>query len=336
MSWVGGPYFQGVFKKLWVVFEGSGERLEIPFVMTQHCREICALLPPSLQGKRDEKLSSALSITWLLSVIFTRLMHCARSLHCCANKTLITMIRLTCTRTEDESLGFSWERKVRVCQLPARSKDCWGSFQRLQGRECSSGLMAIKAEDGCACPLICWTHCSPYPRFMLLLCCILCKRNWKKSSVTKGFVRQQALEEKGEKKRVRLFFLLLCRQGQQWLRPPPSTPDVRVPLGLDLGEPGGGRLPKQLGLALSWPPCRLGWSCCVRPPVSPPAPVPGSAGSWLWGLLLSQKPTAVKPQLLAFCWGFPLEVWNNLLPTPSTFSSTFQQRICFSFKVYFS
>lgn len=107
--------------------------------------------------------------------------------------------------------------------------------------------------------------------------------------MTKGFVRQQALKEKGEKRRVRLFFLLLCRQGQQWLWPPPSTPDVRVPLGLDLGDLGGGWLPKQLGLALSWPLCRLGWSFCVRPPRVPPSPCP-----WLcWELALG---TAAQPE----------------------------------------
>ena len=61
-----------------------------------------------------KKLSPALSITWLPSVIFTRLMHCAQSLHCCANKTLIMMRRLTCARPEDESSGFS-VRKEGAC-----------------------------------------------------------------------------------------------------------------------------------------------------------------------------------------------------------------------------
>lgn len=117
------------------------------------------------------------------------------------------------------------------------------------------------------------------------------QKELEKSSVTKGFVRQQALKEKGGKKRVRLFFLLLCRQGQQWLQPPPSTPYVHVPLGQDLGGDG----------------CRNPWgSLCLGPDVGcggrtvPPSPCP-LHGSWLWGPQLSQKPTAAKPQLLAFC-----------------------------------
>jgi len=59
----------------------------------------------------------------------------------------------------------------------------------------------------------------------------LCKKELEKSSATKGFVRQQALKEKGEKKRVRLFFLLLCCRGQQWLPPSPSTPYVSPGIG---------------------------------------------------------------------------------------------------------
>lgn len=63
------------------------------------------------------------------------------------------------------------------------------------------------------------------------------QKELKKSSVTKGFVRQQALKEKGEKK-VRLFFLLLCCQGQQWLPQCPSLPDVCVLLKQELGSVG--------------------------------------------------------------------------------------------------
>lgn len=163
--------------------------------------------------------------------------------------------------------------------------------------------MAIKAEDGCACPLICWTHCSLGPRFILLLCCILCKRNWKNQVWLRALWGSKLLRRR-EKKRVRLFFLLLCCQGRQWLPPSPGLPDVCVSRSLEVGE----RLPKYLGLALSWPSCRLLWSHC---PCT--APVPGSAGSWLWGPQLSQKSTARKPQLLApgfllriFPWRFEI------------------------------
>lgn len=162
-------------------------------------------------------------------------MHCTRSLHCCANKTLIMMIRLTCTWPEDESLGFSWERKVCVCQLPARSKDCWGSFQRLQGRECSSGLMAIKAEDGCACPLICWTHCSLYPHFILLLCCVLCKRNWKNQVWLRALWGSKPLRRREIKKGWDSSFCCSAVKDSTDCSWPPSTPYVT---GQDLEEDG--------------------------------------------------------------------------------------------------
>lgn len=116
------------------------------------------------------------------------------------------------------------------------------------------------------------------------------QKELEKSSVTKGFVRQQALKEKGERK-VRLSSLLLCCQGQQWLLLCPSLPGECVLLKQELG--GGGTAAKIPGacplLALMW--C---WSHCP-----PTAPVPGSAGSWLWGPQCSQKSTARKPRLLA-------------------------------------
>lgn len=106
--------------------------------------------------------------------------------------------------------------------------------------------------------------------------------------MTKGFVRQQALKEKGEK-RVRLFFLLLCCQGQQCLPPSPSLPDVCVLLKQEL-EGGGNSCQNIWGLPFPGP--HVGWVGHFVPPW------PLSL-ALLWGPQHSQKFTARKPQLLA-------------------------------------
>lgn len=116
------------------------------------------------------------------------------------------------------------------------------------------------------------------------------KKELEKSSVTKGFVRQQALKEKREKKdETLLSAALLSRTAVAaavlqlaWCVCTPET-----------GVWRWGTAAKIPGLAFSWPSCRLLWSLCP-----PTAPVPGSAGSWLWGPQHSQKSTARKPQLL--------------------------------------
>lgn len=58
--------------------------------------------------------------------------------------------------------------------------------------------------------------------------------------MTKGFVKQQALKEKGgEKKRMELLFLLLCRQGQQWLQPYEHvSPGIGSLRGMSAETPG--------------------------------------------------------------------------------------------------
>lgn len=150
------------------------------------------------------------------------------------------------------------------------------------------------------------------------------QKELEKSSVTKGFVRQQALKERGEK-RARLFFLLLCCQGQQWLPLSPSLPDVCVLLSLEVGE----QLPKYLGL----PSCRLGWSHCP-PPTEPLSLALLGAGSGDHSAARNPLLGSHSSCLLAFCWGFPLEVWNNCSPCYPP-SLTSEQWVCFLFKVYF-
>lgn len=141
--------------------------------------------------------------------------------------------------------------------------------------------MAIKAEDGCACPLICWTHCSPGPRFILLLCRILCKRNWKNQVWLRALWGSKLLRRR-EKKRWDSSFC--CSAVKDSSGAPACLMCVYSwNRSLEVGE----QLPKYLGLALSWPSCRLGWSHC------PHSPCP-----WLcWELPLG---TTAQPEI--HCW----------------------------------
>lgn len=140
--------------------------------------------------------------------------------------------------------------------------------------------MAIKAEDGCACPLICWTHCSPYPCFILLLCCVLCKRNWKNQVWLRALWGSKLLKRREEKKgETLLSAALLSRTALAEAAPQHALCACTPQAGSR-----GGWLMKHLGLALSWPWCRLRWSHC--PPTSP--------CPWLrWELALG---TAAQPE----------------------------------------
>lgn len=114
-----------------------------------------------------------------------------------------------------------------------------------------------------------------------------------KSSVTKGFVRRQALKEEGEKKGETLLSAALPSRTTVAA----ATPQHAVCAHIPWDRVSEGNV------------CQNTWgSLCLGPDVGcgghtvlPRALVPGSAGTWCWGLQLSQKPTAVKPQLLAFC-----------------------------------
>lgn len=130
------------------------------------------------------------------------------------------------------------------------------------------------------------------------------QKELEKSSVTKGFVRQQALKEKGEK-RARLFFLLLCCQGQQWLPPSPSLPDVCVLLKQ---EPGGGGTAAKIPGACP----RVGWVGHTVPPTQNPCP-------WLcWELALG---ATVQPEI--HCWeATALASWLSAEDFPWRFEIT--------------
>lgn len=115
------------------------------------------------------------------------------------------------------------------------------------------------------------------------------RKELEKSSVTKGFVRQQALKEKGGggKKRVRLFCCSAIEDSGGCSHPPARLmclyPWGRISVG-------GGLLLKHLGLTLSWPRRRLWWSHCPAPvpqelalgnAAQPETPLLRSHSSWL-------------------------------------------------------
>lgn len=111
---------------------------------------------------------------------------------------------------------------------------------------------------------------------------------------------------------------------------PPSTPYVHVFLGQDLGEDGCWNTWGSLCLGSTH---GLWW---LDSPTLALSLSPLGAGSGDHSSARNPLLRSCSSWLLGFCWGFPLEVWNNLVPTPSTFSSTSQQWICFLFKVPFS